>query len=270
MTLLEVSDLCKSYRSGGGPVRVVDDVSFTLDRGSTLAIVGESGAGKSTIARMVLRLIEPDSGGVSFDGVDVLALSPAAMRTQRRNMQMIFQDPYSSLDPRYTVGRSIGEPLKIHLGMNQADRERRTVELLERVGLGSHYVNRLPRQLSGGQLQRVSIARALSLEPKLMVCDEPIAALDVSIRAQVLNLLLDIQAETGMSYLFIAHDLGVVEVFAHEVVVLKGGKLIESGATEKVFRQPEAEYTRTLVDSIPTLTRKQHVGHVVASQSPAE
>ena len=255
MTMLEVEGLTKIFRrhriTGTTERRAVDDVTFCLAPGETLAIVGESGAGKSTTARLVLRLLEPDAGTVRFDGVSLLELSHNDMRKQRQHMQMIFQDPYGSLDPRVPIGRSVAEPFLVHFGTNRADRERQATALLERVGLGAHHIHRYPAELSGGQLQRVSIARALTVNPKMIVCDEAVAALDVSVRAQVLNLLLDIQEERGVSYLFIAHDLAIVEAFADSVAVMKDGKIVEQGATTAVFTQPATPYTRQLLDAIP-------------------
>jgi peptide/nickel transport system ATP-binding protein/oligopeptide transport system ATP-binding protein len=256
VTLLDAHDLTKSFRRKrfarkATVQRAVDNVSLSLDAGRTLAIVGESGAGKSTIARLLLRLIEPDSGTITCNGVDLMRLSRKELRAQRRHMQMIFQDPYSSLDPRYKVRRSVAEPLKVHFGMSKADRERRAVEVMDRVGLGTHLLNRYPSQLSGGQLQRIAIARALSLEPKLLVCDEAVAALDVSVRAQVLNLLMDLQEELGISYLFIAHDLSIVQSFAHDVIVMKDGRAVEAGPTAAVFAAPSDPYTKELLLAVP-------------------
>jgi oligopeptide transport system ATP-binding protein len=254
--LLEVDGVTKIFRRrrllrATEENRAVDEVTFSLGRGRTLAVVGESGAGKSTTARLVLRLIEPDAGSIHFDGMDLLALPSGDLRRHRRHMQMIFQDPYSSLDPRIAIGRSVAEPLKVHAGLNRADRERVAVRLLERVGLGEHFLDRLPSELSGGQLQRVSIARALTLDPQLIVCDEAVAALDVSIRAQVLALLLDIQEERGVSYLFIAHDLAIVEAFADDVIVMRNGAVIERGPVNRVFVAPSSAYTKELLAAIP-------------------
>jgi oligopeptide transport system ATP-binding protein len=254
--LLEVEGLTKIFRRrrllrAAEEHRAVDDVTFSLGRGRTLALVGESGAGKSTTARLVLRLIEPNAGAIHFGGTDLLALASGDLRRHRSRMQMIFQDPYGSLDPRISVGRSVAEPLKVHSGMNRADRERIVVRLLKRVGLGEHFLERLPSELSGGQLQRVSIARALTVDPQLIVCDEAVAALDVSIRAQVLTLLLDIQEERGVSYLFIAHDLAIVEAFADDVIVMRDGAIVEGGPVAQVFVAPTSSYTKELLGAIP-------------------
>ena len=260
MALLDVEDLRLTYRRRRfgrvvNEVRAVDGISFSLDRGSTLAIVGESGAGKSTVARLVLRLVQTDGGSVRFEGRDLLEMSARELQLCRRRMQMIFQDPIGSFDPTYSIAWSMAEPLKVHFGMNRVDRETRVTELIDRVGLSRDLLHRKPRQLSGGQLQRVAIARALTLDPALLVCDEAVSALDVSVRAQVLNLLLDIQDERSVACLFIAHDLGVVESFADDVLVMRQGKVVEHGQTDTVFRSPQNAYTRELLASIPRLDR---------------
>lgn len=255
MTVLEVDDVSKRFhlRRRDGPVVAVDHVSFSLDRGRTVAIVGESGAGKSTLGRLITRLVEPDGGAVRIGGRDILGVSGRDVLQLRRTVQMIFQDPFNSLDPRYSIGRSVAEPLKIHFGLNRADREQRTRQLLARVGLGPHQVHRFPSQLSGGQLQRVAIARALAVEPSLLVCDEPVAALDASIRAEVLNLLLDLQDASDLSFVFITHDLSTVRVFAHDLIVMKAGRVVEAGPTAAVFATPTSPYTHELIDAIPVL-----------------
>jgi ABC-type glutathione transport system ATPase component len=258
MSLLEVKNLTKSFSSGRDWLgrrtkwsHAVKGVSFTLERGECLAVVGESGAGKSTVGRMVLRLIEPDSGSVTFDGVDVLATKPKQLRELRQRMQMIFQDPYSSLDPRMTIKDAVAEPLLVHTDKDRATREREAVELLDKVGIGSRYLGRYPAELSGGQLQRVAIARALTMKPSLIVCDEPVAALDVSVRAQVLNLLLDLQEELGLAYLFVCHDLALVEVIADRVMVMAAGEVVEADTTEQIFANPQQDYTKKLLAAIP-------------------
>ena len=258
MSLLEVTNLTKSFSTRRdflgrktGWTHAVRDVSFTLDAGECLAVVGESGAGKSTVGRMVLRLIEPDSGTVVFEGEDVLAAKPARLREMRRGMQMIFQDPHSSLDPRMTVADAVAEPLIVHTDLDRAARRRRAQELLDKVGIGARYLGRYPSELSGGQLQRVAIARALTLEPKMIVCDEPVAALDVSVRAQVLNLLRDLQEELGLAYLFVCHDLALIEVIADRVLVMRSGEVVESGTVDEIYRAPREDYTRALLDAIP-------------------
>jgi peptide/nickel transport system ATP-binding protein/oligopeptide transport system ATP-binding protein len=258
MALLEVAGISKSFSSGRDLlgrrtrwVHAVQDVSFTVERGECLAVVGESGAGKSTVGRMVLRLIEADSGSITFDGIDVRGARRVQMRRLRRRMQMIFQDPYSSLDPRLTVAEAVAEPLVVHGRDARPAREKAAARLLERVGLGSRYLDRYPAELSGGQLQRVAIARAITLNPDLIVCDEPVAALDVSVRAQVLNLLRDLQEEFGLAYLFVCHDLALVEVIADRVLVMAAGEVVEQGTVEQIFRAPQQEYTQRLLAAIP-------------------
>ena len=256
--MLEVRDLSKSFpikRNLLGRIvqtfDAVKGVSFDIPAGTTLGIVGETGAGKSTVGRMVLRLIEPDAGSVVFNGTDVRALDREALRKIRRHMQMIFQDPFSSLDPRMVIGDTVGEPLTIFEGLKGSERTDRVVDLLERVGLGRHQLERYPREFSGGQLQRVAIARALSTGPDLIVCDEPVAALDVSIQAQVLNLLIDLQQERQLGYLFISHDLSLVRRFAHHVAVMRHGEVVEEGPSDQVFDDPEHPYTKELAAAMP-------------------
>ncbi|WP_127783182.1 ATP-binding cassette domain-containing protein [Rhodococcus sp. X156] len=258
MSLLEVRNVSKSFSSGrdllGRKSRwshAVQDVSFSLERGECLAVVGESGAGKSTVGRIVLRLIEPDTGSIAFDGADVRAAKAGELRRMRRGMQMIFQDPHSSLDPRMTVGEAVAEALVVHTDLDRAARTKKVSAMLDRVGIGSRYLSRYPAELSGGQLQRVAIARALTLDPKMIVCDEPVAALDVSVRAQVLNLLRDLQEELGVAYLFVCHDLALIEVIADRVMVMAGGKVVETGDVQQIFTDPQQEYTRALLEAIP-------------------
>jgi ABC-type glutathione transport system ATPase component len=258
--LLSVDNLSKRFvarRSILGSVKewhhAVRNVSFTLAAGETLAVVGESGAGKSTTGRLVLRLIEPDSGSIVFDGADVIGLGKEELRRARRQMQMIFQDPFGSLDPHLPIGESVSEPLKVHFQTDKAERHATAAELLDRVGLRSKVFNRYPSELSGGQLQRVAIARALTVKPKLIVCDEPVAALDMSVRAQVLNLMRSLQEEFGIAYLFISHDLALVEVISDRIAVMKDGELVEIGPASRIYRSPEHEYTRSLVSAIPSV-----------------
>lgn len=234
-------------------VHAVDGVTFTVERAETLALVGESGCGKTTTGRAILRLIEPTAGSVEFDGVDVLALGRRALRALRRRMQPVFQDPYSSLNPRRTVGSAIGEGLRIHRLAEGAAVDARVAQLLSEVGLSPEYGRRHPHELSGGQRQRVGIARALAVEPDLMVCDEPVSALDVSVQAQVLNLLLDLQRTRGLTYLFIAHDLAVVAQVATRVAVMYAGRMVELGSSAAVYRDPIMPYTRVLLAAIPVL-----------------
>jgi len=253
MTLLEASHLVKTFGRRGHRFHAVDDVSFTLAAGETLALVGESGAGKSTTGRLVLRLIEPDEGTVRLDGQEITGLDQRRLRVARRSMQMVFQDPYSCFDPRIPIGDSVGEPLRAHFRLKASERAERAAAMLARVGLGTQHLYRFPHELSGGQLQRVAIARALMLEPKLIVCDEPVAALDVSVRAQVINLLSDLQDELGIAYLFISHDLALVEVIAHRVAVMQRGRIVELADTAQLFEAPQSNYTRELLSAIPTI-----------------
>ena len=251
--LLEVKNLKKFYKTSHGMLHAVDDVSFTIKRGSTLGVVGESGCGKSTTGKAILRLTEPTSGTVNFDGTDILALNKREMRQMRKNMQLIFQDPFSSVDPRKTVSQIIGEPLKIHgIIPNHKDREKKALELMETVGLAERLVNSYPHELDGGRRQRIGIARALALNPKFIVCDEPVSALDVSIQAQILNLMEDLQAERGLTYMFITHDLSVVYHFADEIAVMYLGKLIEKAPSEELFAHPQHPYTQALLSAVPT------------------
>ena len=256
--LLVADSLEKTFRvprrflgRAGAPFRAVRGVGFTIAPGETLALVGESGAGKSTTGRLLLRLVEPDAGRVTFDGVDVLALTASELRAMRRRMQMIFQDPFGSLDPRVPIGESVAEPLLVHFKIGHAERLDRAAALLERCGMGRHHLGRYPADLSGGQLQRAAIARALTLNPQLIVADEPVAALDVSVRAQVLNLMKELQEEFGMSYLFITHDLALVEVIADRVAVMRQGEIVEEGSVERIFAAPEHDYTKELLAAIP-------------------
>jgi len=234
-----------------GAVRAVDDVSFAVEASETLGLVGESGSGKTTVGRSILRLIEPTSGSVVFDGADVLAAEPAELRRLRRSMQVIFQDPYSSLNPRLRVVDLIGEGLEVHGITRGAETEKRVSELLRRVGLSPSSLNRYPHEFSGGQRQRIGVARAIALEPKLIICDEPVSALDVSIQAQVVNLLQDLGRELGLSYLFIAHDLSVVRHLSHRVAVMYLGELVELAPVKRLFDAPAHPYTRALLSAIP-------------------
>lgn len=257
--VLVVSDLTKSYRgSGGAPWRrtdflAVDSVSFRVRRGSTVAIVGESGSGKSTVARMVLGLLQPTSGTVVCDGQDVAAVRSSL--AFRRRIQPVFQNPYSSLDPMYSVSRAIEEPLRIHRVGDRRQRRQAVRELVDQVALPSSVLERLPRELSGGQRQRVAIARALALRPDVLVCDEAVSALDVLVQAQILNLLGELQADLGLTYLFISHDLAVVRQISDDVLVMRSGRVVEHAATEAVFTAPGHDYTRQLLDAIPAAPR---------------
>jgi oligopeptide/dipeptide ABC transporter ATP-binding protein len=255
--LLEVRDLVKHYTAGGlfargaPPVRAVDGVSFDVGRGETLALVGESGCGKSSVGRTVLRLQEPTGGKASFEGVDVFGLDRTALRRLRRRMQIIFQDPYGSLNPRMTVGAAIAEGIEIHRLAAGSEVGRRVGALLEEVGLDPGYGRRYPHEFSGGQRQRIGIARALAVEPSFIVCDEPVSALDVSVQAQVLNLLADLQRDRGLSYLFIAHDLAVVRQIAQRAAVMYLGRIVEAGPTEALLAAPRHPYTVALLSAVP-------------------
>ena len=256
--LIEVKNLKKYFPLGGGVpgaggdvVRAVDDVSFTIRGGETFGLVGESGCGKSTTGRCILRLIEPTSGEVRFDGEDMLSLGGNEVRRLRRDMQIIFQDPYSSLNPRMRVGEIIEEPLVIHRVGNRRERKDRAAELLRLVGLEPEHAKRYPHEFSGGQRQRIGIARALALNPRFIVCDEPVSALDVSVQAQVVNLLQDLQEQLGLTYLFISHGLSVVEHISTRVGIMYMGKLVEVASSEEIFHNPLHPYTRALLSAIP-------------------
>jgi oligopeptide transport system ATP-binding protein len=256
--LLEVEGLKKYFPIRGGvfgrvkgQVKAVDDVTFHVDDGETLGMVGESGCGKTTVGRALLRLIEPTAGAVRFEGKDVIGLSGEDLRKIRRRMQIIFQDPYSSLNPRMTVEGIVGEALTVHGIARGQERRRRVEQLLVKVGLSARHIGRYPHEFSGGQRQRIGIARALALEPKFIVCDEAVSALDVSIQAQILNLLMDLQQELGLSYLFIAHDLSVVEHISNRVAVMYLGKVAEVAPAGTIYEHPLHPYTRALLSAIP-------------------
>jgi len=242
MSLLSVKDLVVEY----GAFRAVDGVSFEVAKGSTLAVVGESGCGKSTIAKAIVRLLAPTSGRIEVDGVDIARLSQKAMRPYRSRIQMVFQDPYGSLDPHLTAVDIVGEPLKLRGIRSKAERSKKAAALIDQVGLPSTALKRRPAEFSGGQRQRIGIARALASGPELLVCDEATSALDVSVQAQVLNLLRDIKRDTGLTYLFISHNLGVVREISDSIIVMKAGKVVEKGATEDVLARPTEAYTKQL------------------------
>jgi oligopeptide transport system ATP-binding protein len=258
-TLLEATDLVKHFPIKRGilidrevdQVRAVDGISFSIERGKTLGLVGESGSGKSTACRAVLNLIKPTSGSVRFEGREIAGLSRRKMRPLRREMQMIFQDPYASLNPRKRVGQIVGDPLRRQKVASGAELRRRVNELLERVGLSTRHYNRFPHEFSGGQRQRIGIARALALQPKLVIADEPVSALDVSIQAQIVNLLDDLQDEFGLTYLFVAHDIGIVRHISDNIAVMNNGKIVEQGTADQVCEHPSDPYTKKLLEAVP-------------------
>ena len=257
--LLQVRDLRKEFpvRSGfliervSHTVNAVDGVSFEIEEGKTLGLVGESGSGKSTTGYCILQLLKPTAGSIRFQGEELTELGREAIRKTRREMQIVFQDPYSSLDPRMTVGDIVSEPLEVHSIGSRRNRRARVRELLDVVGFNPDYENRYPHEFSGGQRQRVGVARALALNPSLIVCDEPVSALDVSIQAQILNLLKDLQRDFGLTYLFISHDLAVVRSMSDHIAVMKDGKIVETGPADDVYETPKHEYTRALLTAVP-------------------
>jgi oligopeptide transport system ATP-binding protein len=257
--LLKVSDLRKQFpvRSGfliervSHTVNAVDGVSFEIEEGKTLGLVGESGSGKSTTGYCILQLLKPTAGTVRFQGKELTTLGREGIRRARRDMQIVFQDPYSSLDPRMTVGDIVSEPLEVHSVGTRRNRRARVRELLDVVGFNPDFVNRYPHEFSGGQRQRIGVARALALNPSLIVCDEPVSALDVSIQAQILNLLKDLQRDFGLTYLFISHDLAVVRSMSDHIAVMKDGKIVETGPADDVYETPKHEYTRALLTAVP-------------------
>ena len=251
--LLSVRDLVRSFRVSGGTVRAVNGVSFDVARAETVGLVGESGCGTSTLGKTILRLIDPDSGSIVLAGEEIGRLGRSALRPHRRRMQMIFQDPYASLNPRITVGRLIQEPMDAHKIGTVAERKDRVVWLMQRVGLRPEHAERFPHEFSGGQRQRIGIARALALNPDLLICDEPVSALDLSVQAQVLNLLVEIQEEFRLSLLFISHDLSVVAHLADRIMVMYLGHIVEIGTRDAVWEQPLHPYTRALISAVPRL-----------------
>ena len=262
MALVEVRNLTKVYPLGEsifgggaqGEVRAVDDISLTIEIGETLAVVGESGSGKSTLGRLVLRLIEPTSGSILYDGRDLLAATRSDLRRMRRDMQIIFQDPFGSLDPRLRVDDIVAEPMVIHESVSREAKRTRVAELLRAVGMDESAGRRFPHEFSGGQRQRIGIARALALRPKFIVADEPVSALDVSVGAQIVNLLAELQRELRLTYLFISHSMPVVRYLATRIAVMHRGKIVETGSTEQVTERPEHPYTKSLLEATPEIT----------------
>jgi peptide/nickel transport system ATP-binding protein/oligopeptide transport system ATP-binding protein len=274
-TLIAVDELTKLFVSGGGllepqrTLRAVDRVSFSIARGETLGLVGESGCGKTTTGRLVLRLIEPTSGSVRFRDKDVLSLDAAQMRALRQDMQIIFQDPFGALNPRMTAGELIIEPLVIHRIGDALSREQRLRRLLDLVGLSPYHAGRFPHEFSGGQRQRLCIARALSLDPAFLVCDEAVSALDVSVQAQILNLLQDLKRDLGLTYLFISHDLGVVRHISERVAVMYLGQIVEIGPKLAIFEMPSHPYTRALLDSVPSASKGRRSFFTIKGDVPS-
>lgn len=263
MALIEVRNLTKvfplgesAFKAAKGEVRAVDDVSLDIHAGETIGLVGESGSGKSTLGRLILRLIEPTAGSVQFDGTDVLAAGHGQLRRLRRDMQIIFQDPFGSLDPRMRVEDVVAEPLIVHEHLSHEARHQRTAELMRAVGLDESALRRYPHEFSGGQRQRIGIARALAMKPKFIVCDEPVSALDVSVGAQIVNLLAQLQREFGLTYLFISHSMPVVRYLSTRIAVMYHGKLVEIGDTEQITERPAHPYTRSLLGATPEIAVK--------------
>lgn len=273
--LLNVKNVHVRYRLRDGffahrELRAVNDVSFELAPNETLGLVGESGCGKSSLGRAVIRLLEPAAGSIAFEGEDITHLTPAELRPRRKRFQMIFQDPYGSLNPRMTIGEIVGEPLEIHnLTKNASARDERVRGLLKSVGLQPEHVHRYPHEFSGGQRQRIGIARALAVEPRLLVCDEPVSALDVSVRAQIINLLQDLQRERGIALLFIAHDLAVVEHISHRIMVMYLGHAVETGPAKEVTARPAHPYTQALLAAVPKLRPTNQVRAPLSGDLPS-
>ncbi|MCF1462021.1 ATP-binding cassette domain-containing protein [Agrobacterium vitis] len=262
MTLLSVRNLSTQYAGARGTVRAVDDVSLEIEAGETVALVGESGCGKSSLGKSLMRLVEPSSGQITFQGGDVTAMSANDLRGIRRRIQMIFQDPFASLNPRQTIRTILTTPLKVH-GIGDGKRRREIVEaIIEQVGLPADSLDRYPHEFSGGQRQRIGIARAIILEPELLVCDEPVSALDLSIQAQILNLLVELKQRLSLSYLFVSHDLSVVRYFSDRVLVMYLGKIVESAPTAELWANPRHPYTRALLAAVPDPARRKQAAPI--------
>ncbi|WP_315777350.1 MULTISPECIES: oligopeptide/dipeptide ABC transporter ATP-binding protein [unclassified Bradyrhizobium] len=258
MTLLSVSDLTTTYTSGRSAVHAVDGVSLEIARGETIGLVGESGCGKSTLGKTILRLVEPSGGRILFDGEDLTSLPERALRSRRKRLQMVFQDPFASLNPRQTIGEILSAPLAVHGITPRAERQRRVDDILARVGLPPDSAGRYPHEFSGGQRQRIGIARALILGPDLIVCDEPVSALDLSVQAQILNLLAELKQSLNLSLLFISHDLSVVRYLSDRVLVMYLGRIVESGSHAQIWHRPLHPYTKALIDAVPDPTRRRY------------
>ncbi|MDH2399853.1 ATP-binding cassette domain-containing protein [Bradyrhizobium sp. SSUT18] len=258
MTLLSVSELRTTYRSGAVPVHAIDGVSLDISAGETVGLVGESGCGKSTLGKTILRLVEPSAGRITFDGTDLTKLPEQKLRAYRRRLQMVFQDPFASLNPRQTIGDILGAPLDVHRIGSRRERRQRVGEILSQVGLPEDSATRYPHEFSGGQRQRIGIARALILGPDLIICDEPVSALDLSVQAQVLNLLADIKGRMKLSLLFISHDLSVVRYLSDRILVMYLGRIVESGSHEQIWKNPLHPYTRALIDAVPDPARRRY------------
>lgn len=255
MELLKIDSLCKTFRKH--KVTAVDDASFSVFKGEVLGLVGESGCGKSTLAKLILRLIDADKGSIFYKDKDLLKISHGDMRNARKDLQIIFQDPYASLDPSMRVGEVIEEVYDIHKNVSWRERKNKTIELLETVGLGESYLNRFPAELSGGERQRAGIARTLATDPEFIICDEPVSSLDISIQAQILNLLIELQKRKNLTYLFISHDLGIIASVCDRVIVMRSGKFVEEGQCEAVFMNPKHDYTKELLASSAYLIDKK-------------
>jgi oligopeptide transport system ATP-binding protein len=264
--LLEVRNLKVHFPAKGGSVKAVDGVSFQIAAGETLGLVGESGCGKTTVGRAIAKLVNPTDGSILLDGENLAEMSGSELRARRRRLQVIFQDPYSSLDPRMTIGQSIGEALEIHrIAKDARERRWRIEELLQSVGLAAEHADRYPHEFSGGQRQRIGIARALAVEPQLIICDEPVSALDVSVQAQIINLLQDLQQQRGVAYLFVAHDLAIVEHISHRVMVMYLGKVVELGSATAVVQRPKHPYTQALISAAPQIEESSGRPRIVLS-----